>query len=208
MPTSLEEITRTDRAVTAKYPGHVWHVDLAVVPTAAGFWATWLPFSLPQRGPFCWWVAVVVDHFSRRAMGFAVSPDPPSSEQVRAFLGRTIANAKTAPKYLICDKGSQFWCDGFQTWRRRRGIRPRFGAIGKHGSIAVVERFIRTLKDQGTRILLVPLQREAFRRELQFFVDWYNCHRSHTWLGGRTPEEVYHHRRPANRLPRFEPRPY
>ena len=24
--------------VTAKYPGHVWHVDLTVVPTGAGFW--------------------------------------------------------------------------------------------------------------------------------------------------------------------------
>ncbi len=208
MPTSPEETSSTDRVVTAKHPNHVWHVDLTVVPTAAGFWATWLPFSLPQRWPFCWWVAIVVDHFSRRAMGFSVFPDPPSSEQVRAFLGRTIAKAEAAPKYLVCDKGSQFWCDGFKTWCRRRGIRPRFGAIGKHGSIAVVERFIRTLKDQCTRCLLIPLQRKAFRRELQFFVEWYNLHRPHAWLGGRTPDEAYHHRRSANRQPRFEPRPY
>jgi hypothetical protein len=26
-------------------------------------------------------------------------------------------------------------------------------------------------------------------------------------FGGRTPDEVYHGRRPANRSPRFEPRP-
>ena len=55
--------------VTARYPNHVWHVDLTVVPTGLGFWCSWLPLALPQRWPFCWWVAVVVDHFSRRAMG-------------------------------------------------------------------------------------------------------------------------------------------
>jgi len=26
---------------------------------------------LPQRWPFCWWVGVIVDHFSRRIMGVA-----------------------------------------------------------------------------------------------------------------------------------------
>ena len=34
--------------VTAKCPNHVWHVDLTTVPTTAGFWASWLPFALPQ----------------------------------------------------------------------------------------------------------------------------------------------------------------
>ena len=27
---------------------------------------------------------------------------------------------------------------------KRKGVKPRFGAVGKYGSIAVVERFIRT----------------------------------------------------------------
>src|SRR5206468_5068027 len=31
------------------------------VPTSLGFWAPWLPCSLPPIWPFCWWVAVVVD---------------------------------------------------------------------------------------------------------------------------------------------------
>ena len=51
------------RTVTAKRPNHVWHVDLTTVPTGRGFWTAWLPFSVPQCWPFCWWVAVVVDHF-------------------------------------------------------------------------------------------------------------------------------------------------
>lgn len=84
------------RVVTAKRPNHVWHVDLTAVPIASGYWTAWPPWSLPQAWPFCWWVAVVVDHFSRRVMGLAVWKQPPTSQQVRDFLGRTIrANAAT-----------------------------------------------------------------------------------------------------------------
>jgi hypothetical protein len=39
------------------------------------------------------------------------------------------------------------------------------------------------------------------------FLDWYNSARPHMTLKGATPHEVYFKRRPACRLPRFEPRP-
>ena len=78
--------------------------------------------------------------------------------------------------------------------------------MGQHGSIAVVERFILTLKCLLRWLLLVPYRREAFQRELDATLDWYNRHRPHTWLGGRTPDEVYNARYPANRRPRYEPR--
>jgi len=42
------------RSVKASYPGELWHVDLTAVPTGAGFWVPWLPYSLPQSWPFCW----------------------------------------------------------------------------------------------------------------------------------------------------------
>jgi hypothetical protein len=32
------------RVVIAKRVHHVWHVDLTLVPTQLGFWASWLPF--------------------------------------------------------------------------------------------------------------------------------------------------------------------
>ena len=46
----------------------------------------------------------------------------------------------SAGSYIICDNGSQSWCPGFKRWCKRRKIKPRFGAAGKHGGIAVVER--------------------------------------------------------------------
>jgi len=48
-------------------------------------------------------VAVVIDHFSRRAMGLAVFKKDPDSRDVRSFLGRTMHQAQAKPKYLICD---------------------------------------------------------------------------------------------------------
>ena len=201
------EAAQTTGRVSAKAPNHVWHIDLTAVPTGSGFWVPWLPFALRQCWPFCWWLAVVIDHYSRHAMAFAVFSKRPSSLAVRCFLGRAIARAKATPKYLICDKDTIFWCEDFKRWCRRKGIRPRYGAVGQHGSIAVVERFIKTLKDEATRRIQIPQHRTDCRRELDSFFTWYNQSRPHMTRGGRTPNEVYFRLRPANRRPRIEPRP-
>lgn len=192
--------------VTVREPNHVWHIDLTTVPAGGGFWIPWLPFALPQCWPFCWWLAVVIDHCSRRAIGFAVFPKPPTSIAIRVFIGRSIADVNAVPDHLICDKASIFWCEGFKRWCKHKTIRLRFGAVGKHGSIAVVERFIKTMKNEATRRIVVPLRRELFRRELKTYFAWYNEHRPHATLAGKTPNEVYLRLRPANQLPRIEPR--
>jgi putative transposase len=205
-PTAPEAAVSSNRVVTAKEPNHVWHIDLTTAPTGVGFWAPWVPFALPQCWPFCWWLAVIVDHYSRRAMGFSVFQKRPTSLAVRSFLGRMIARSNATPKYLVCDKDSVFWCEDFKRWCRRHRIRPRYGAVGQHGSIAVVERFIRTMKDEGTRRILVAQRRSIFGRELAYCFAWYNAYRPHVSLTGRTPNEVFFRSRPANRRPRLEPR--
>ena len=140
-------------------------------------------------------------------MGVTSFKNQPSCQEVCSFLGRTIGKAKKAPRHIVCDRGGQFDCLAFRKWCKRKGIqRPRYGQVGKSGSIAVVERVILTLKCLVSRLHLVPYRREAFLRELTEIVAWYNEHRAHTWLGGKTPNEVYFAKFPANRRPRFEPR--
>jgi putative transposase len=201
--------TPSGRTVTAKRPNHVWHVDLTIVSTQAGFWCSFLPCALPQCWPFCWWSIVLVDHYSRRVMDCAVFKQEPTAVALRAFLGRAIHAAGTAPRYLISDQGSQFWpTAGYTHWCRRKGIRPRFGAVGEHGSIALIERLIRTLKDGLSHGMLIPLRHEAMQTELRWQVGWYNEYRPHTTLQGRTPHEEYFRLFPAHRRPRIEPRPH
>ena len=65
---------------------------------------------------------------------------------------------------------------------------------------------ILTIKCLLSCLPIVPYRRETFVKELLAIVDWYNQERPHTWLGGKTPNEVYNGTFPANRRPRFEPR--
>jgi transposase InsO family protein len=195
------------RVVTSRYPNHLWLIDLTVLPTGGGFWCSWFPGSLPQRFPFGRWVGIIVDHFSRRVQGFVIFDHEPSSVEIRAFLGRTIRSVGSAPRHLISDKGPQFWpCQAYRGWCRRHDIRPRFGAVGKHGSIAVVERVILTTKQLLGELPSIPTRRRSLRRELAAIFSWYNEHRPNTALAGSTPNEVYFRRRHANRRPRLEPR--
>ncbi len=195
-----------NRALRSTRPNQIWNVDLTTVPTAGGFWVPWVPWALPQRWPFCWWVGVIVDHFSRRIMGFGVFTQNPTSAAVRQMLGRAIRQAGCAPSHLITDQGTQFTDEGFRKWCRHRGIHQRFGAVQKYGSISVIERLMRTMKSEALRRILVPLDRRAFRREVGLFVEWYNGHRPHSTLQAATPDEIYFERRPRSRAPRFEPR--
>jgi transposase InsO family protein len=172
------------RSITTRRPNDLWHLDLTTVPTALGFWTPWLPFALPQSWPFCWWVAVVVDHASRRIMGLEIFRRQPTSAAVRRFLERLSRDVGLQPHDLVTDQGRQFIARNFKHWCRRQGIRQRFGAIGKYDSLAVIERAIRTLKTECTRRLtLVPYRLAVIQEEMALFVSRYNGHRPHSMLG-------------------------
>jgi transposase InsO family protein len=88
----------------------------------------------------------------------------------------------------------------------RSGIQARFGALGRKGAIAVIERFFLSLKNEALRRLLVPMSLEAMRSEATVYMNWYNTHRPHQALRGCTPLEVADALAPARDGPRFEPR--
>jgi transposase InsO family protein len=178
--------TKPTRVIVAKYPHHVWHIDLTLVPTHFGFWLPWFPFCCPQCWPFAYCVAVVVDHFSRKAIASKVFKKVPSSRDITDSLDDIIQSIGRG-------------CAA-------RGIKPRFGAVGQHGSIAIVERFILSLKQECTRKIIVPLRLDAFQLELTNYFCWYNEVRPHQSLGGRTPNEVYLSIPSARDGPKFETR--
>jgi hypothetical protein len=114
---------------------------------------------------------------------------------------------RLTPNYIVSDRGTQFQSD-YLAWCHRRGVRPRFGAVGRSGSIAVIERFFRSLKDEMLRPLrLVPMTVAGMARELAAYVLWYNEHRPHQGLGGRTPAEMLAGVRPARSKTVWETRP-
>ena len=131
--------------IVSKYPGHTWNADLTAVPISGGFWTYRMPNAISQRWPVCWWVLNVVDHFSRRAVGFAVFKCRPASEEVTAALDRIMDAEQVRPKHLIVDQGSEFKCEHFENvWCEAKNILPRFGAVttmtDKYDTVARLER--------------------------------------------------------------------
>ena len=98
-----------------------WHADLTTVPISGGFWTNWIPNAIWQRWPVCWWFLNVIDHFSRRSMGFAAFKYRPTSEEVTFALDRMMAAEQVQPKHLIVDQGPEFNCEQFKdVWCKAR----------------------------------------------------------------------------------------
>ena len=206
-PSQISATPPKSKAITARGPNDVWQVDLTLLPRVSGLWVPWFPSVLPPCWPFVWWAAVAVDHFSRRVMGWCVFARTPTSAEMRAFLGRAMHVAGAVPRHLVSDKGGQFFCAGYKAWCRGKGIRPRYAAAGSIRATAIVERFFRSLKTEMTSIIGTTLTRAALQKKLAMYFHWFEEHRPHQGLGGRTPREVFCGLAPANEAPRYEPRP-
>ncbi len=96
-----------------------------------------------------------------------------------------------APRHLITDRGVQFTSTAFGELLAHYAVKRRLGAVGKHGSIAVTERVIETLKYEWLR--RVPLLKgfSHLSRLGSEFSLWYNAFRPHTALGGARPDDLY-----------------
>ena len=181
MPTSPK-----GRGVIAKNEHHVWHIDLTFLPTT-GTWVPWLPFALPLVFPFYFCLAGVVDQWSRRVVGWKLFLREPTAKKIAAMLDDAVATQGRGPVHIISDQGVQFRTE-YLAWCKTNGAKPRFGAVGKHGSIAVIERLWRTLKSEGWRRLpSLPWSLSAASAEIRVFVAWYHEQRPHQGIGGQKP---------------------
>jgi putative transposase len=162
------------RAISAFYPNHVWSVDLTEVLC----WGLWTVY-----------VIVAIDHFSRKVV--CVRPLAGQSTQCIIDALELAFRTLGPPKHLISDRGSGFDSAEMTDFLKPFGVKQRFGAVGKHGSIAVTERVNRTLKEEWLR--RVPLIRGVHHLpELcESFTVWHNEWRPHMTLGGCRPVDFY-----------------
>ena len=71
------------------------------------------------------------------------------------------------------------------------GVKHRFGAVGQHGSIAVTERVIRTLKYEWLTRVPVIKGLDYLSQLLLDFADYYDSWRPHSTLKGAVPELIH-----------------
>jgi len=174
----------TPRRIVASSPNHVWSVDRTRV-LRWGFWPTW--------------VLVAIDHFSRAVLAVGPLEGPNAGWMVGAL--EEAFTQQSAPRHPITDQENAFTCGAFRDLLARWQVKHRFGAVGKHGSIAVAERVVRTLKHEWLHRVPVIRGLDHLAQLLRDFTVYYNEYRGHATLGGAVPA-VIHRGEQWNRPPK------
>ena len=151
------------------------------------------PYSTRTRvwrwGVWPTWVLVAIDHFSRAVMAIAPLEGPNAGWVVGAM--EEAFTQHGAPRHLISDQEGVFISDAFQDLLIPWDVKQRFGAVGKHGSIAVTERVILTLKYEWLKRVPVIRGLDDLEQLLRDFAIYYNEYRGHTTLGGAVPSMIH-----------------
>ena len=156
---------------TAESPDRKWGADISYIWTAEG----WL------------YLAVIVDLFSRRVVGWATSDRLKRSLAIDA-LRRAIATRSASPKLTHhSDRGSQYCSVDYQAELRRQGIRISMSGRGNCYDNAMVETFFKTIKSELIWPVAWQTRRQAENAIARYIDGFYNPVRRHSSLGFQSP---------------------
>jgi putative transposase len=154
-------------------PNALWVADLTEI-------ATW-------EGKL--YLAVVVDCYSRRCVGWAMA-EHMRAELVVAALEMAVWQRKPAPGVIHhSDQGSQYTALIFGQRCRQAGIDVSMGAQGSALDNAVCEAFFASLKKELTRQRSWPTRRELQTAIFAWIEGWYNRRRLHSTLDYLSPAD-------------------
>lgn len=166
------------------------YVNLAARMTVTGINQLWVAdiTYIRLRVEFVF-LAVVLDRFSRKAVGWALDRTLAARVAVTA-LELAIENRQPPPGVIHhSDLGVQYSCEDYRAVMRTHGIVPSMSRPGNPYDNAFCESFMKTLKQEE----IYCHQYRDFDElsvHLEDFIDnYYNRQRLHSALGYRTPEE-------------------
>jgi putative transposase len=170
-PTARAAANVLGQRFTPTGPNRVWAADITAVPTTEG----WL------------YLAVLLDLYSRRVVGWATGPTLETSLVLLAW-HRAVALRRRAPAMHHSDRGCQYTSAAYQQALAHHHVRCSMSRRGNCYDNAVVESFFRTLKgDLGDRR---PAPRQETSRRIGEYIDgFYNTRRLHSTLGYRSPAQ-------------------
>jgi putative transposase len=165
------DLVRRDFAPTG--PNRLWVADLSEI-------ATW-------EGKL--YLAVVVDCFSRRCVGWAMAEHMRAELVVEALEMALWQRRPDTGLIHHSDRGGQYVSLIFGQTARAAGIAVSMGAKGCALDNAVCESFFATLKKELTRRRSWPTRRELERAIFAWIEGWYNRRRLHSTLGYLSPAD-------------------
>jgi putative transposase len=151
-------------------PNRLWVADITYIRTWAGFL----------------YLAVVVDAWSRRVVGWAMA-NHLRTELVNDALEMAVRQRR--PKGVIhhSDQGSQYTSLAFGKRCREANVRPSMGSVGDCYDNALCESFFATLECELLDRRRFGSREEAGRAVFEFIEGWYNPHRRHSSIGYASP---------------------
>ncbi len=153
------------------FPNTVWVGDITYLWTAEG----WL------------YLAVVLDLFSRRIVGWAME-ETMKSDLVESALKMAISRRNPGTGLIFhSDRGSQYASGSYQQLLKNHRMIPSMSGTGNCYDNAVCERFFRSLKYERTEYKLYRTRQHARRDVIQYIEWFYNTKRLHSTLGYKSP---------------------
>jgi len=142
-------------------------------------------------------VGASFDVFSQMPLSARVFSREPNSAEVARFVSGT-ARRHGRPLHFVYYRARCFTGQLFRRKLRRLRVKQRFGAVDKKGSLALIERLWRMLKDTLGLRLLRPLVAEDLMEKIEMALVHYAHFRPQQALGGATPAETSFGRTPAH----------
>jgi putative transposase len=159
-----------DRNFVAEAPNRLWVADITYLPTAAGFL----------------YLAVVLDAFSRRVVGWAMA-NHLRSDLVLDALEMAVGQRKPRDVVHHSDQGSQYTSLAFGNRCQEAGVRPSMGSVGDAYDNAMAESFFSTLECELLARRRFCSQAEARMACFSYIEGFYSPLRRHSALGYRSP---------------------
>ncbi|QDU55939.1 IS3 family transposase [Aeoliella mucimassa] len=162
-----------DRDFDAERPNQKWVTDITYLPTLAG----WV------------YVAVVVDLFSRKVVGWSMSHSL-ATPLVSDALRQAIESRRPQRGELLhhSDRGCQYTSESYQRTLQTLGIECSMSRRGNCYDNAVAERFFWSLKHEWTKHYEYADLESARLSVFKYIEVFYNRQRLHQSLGYKTPE--------------------
>jgi putative transposase len=159
------------RGVTARYPNHVWGVDITYVKTQG----SWL------------YLVAVLDWYSRYIVSWELSP---TLELPFVLAAAKRALGQATPTIWNSDQGSQFTSQEYLALLTTAEVRISMDGRGRALDNIFTERLWRTIKYEEVYLHSYESPREA-RQALTAYIRFYNTERLHQSLDYQPPAAVY-----------------
>ena len=162
---------RLNREFAVDRPNQAWVGDITWIRTYEGFL----------------YLAVVLDLFSRRVIGWSMQPSLERDLVMQALLSAVWRRRPTGPVIVHSDQGSQYGSHDYVAFLEEHGLEPSMSRRGNCLDNAVAESFFSTLKKLRIRKKIYPTRDDARADIFEFIELFYNSKKRHSHVGGVSP---------------------